>query len=725
MTTSPAVPQDEPRILLVDDDATSLAVLRRTLDGRGFRLFVTRSGEEALEVARRARPLLVLMDVMMPGLDGYEACRRLKSDPQTRDAAVIFLSSLDDARDKVRGLEAGAVDFVTKPFQAEEVVARVNTHLTLERLRRQLEARNAELARELAVAQQLLSDARSRVEGPLVGSSPAVRVLRESIAREAESAEPVLLTGPADSGHESTARAIHHASPRGDQAFIHVNCGLLPPDARLLPVPAEARDGSPARLGLVELAERGTVFLEEVQRLPGDLQQRLARVLEAAVADRERGATPRPDARVVASCSAPLEAATLEPKLLAALERRQLRLPSLAERAEDVPELARYFVRHYAQRVGSVVEGLSESSLERLARYRWPGGVRELQSLLERAVASAREPVLEIDPALLDEGFPLGSYRLLEKVGSGGMGEVWRARHQLLARPCAIKLVRPERLGERGRDQAIERFRREARAIARLASPHTVRLFDFGVSDAGSPFYVMELLDGLDLHTLVERFGPLPPERAVAVLRQACRSLAEAHQAGLLHRDVKPQNVLLCRLGLECDVAKVVDFGLARSVGAGEAQITAEGAVTGTPAYMPPERVLGEPGDERSDIYALGGVAFYLLTGRAPFAGEPMAVMIHHVRTPPPLPSSLAPVPPALEAVVLACLEKDPARRPATALELWRRLGEVELKARWTRELAEAWWREHAPGPAAAGGDDSSDEMGRPPGEEGTTACRP
>ena len=131
MTTSPAVPQDEPRILLVDDDATSLAVLRRTLDGRGFRLFVTRSGEEALEVARRARPLLVLMDVVMPGIDGYEACRRLKSDPQTRDAAVIFLSSLDEARDKVRGLEAGAVDFVTKPFQAEEVVARVNTHLTL------------------------------------------------------------------------------------------------------------------------------------------------------------------------------------------------------------------------------------------------------------------------------------------------------------------------------------------------------------------------------------------------------------------------------------------------------------------------------------------------------------------------------------------------------------------------------------------------------------------
>ena len=186
------------------------------------------------------------------------------------------------------------------------------------------------------------------------------------------------------------------------------------------------------------------------------------------------------------------------------------------------------------------------------------------------------------------------------------MGEVWRARHQLLARPCAVKLVRPELLGETGREQALERFGREARTIARLGSPHTVRLYDFGVSETGNPYFVMELLDGLDLHSLVTRHGPLPPGRVVAVLRQVCRSLAEAHQAGLLHRDVKPQNVLLCRLGIECDVAKVLDFGLAKSIRGDETQITGDGAVTGTPAYMPPERVVGEPADERSDLYSLG-----------------------------------------------------------------------------------------------------------------------
>ncbi len=489
--TTAAEPAEDARVLLVDDDATSLAVLRRTLEGRGYHLFATRSGEQAIEVARRARPLLVLMDVMMPGVDGYEACRRLKADPATRDAAVLFLSSLDDARDKVRGLEVGAVDFITKPFQAEEVVARVNAHLTIARLRRQLEARNADLARELAVAEELLADARRRAEGPLVGSSPAVRALRESIAAEAGRAEPLLLTGSPGSGVEASARAIHHASPRAAQAFLHVNCGLLSGsrDAGLLPGPGTG--GGAPRLSLLEVAERGTLFLEEVQRLPAEEQERLAAVIEAAEAAREKGAVPAPDVRVLASSSGALEAsAGFHPRLLARLEARQLRVPALAERAEDVPELAQFFVRQHARRVGSVAERVSEASVRRLQRYRWPGGVRELSSLLERAVASARGPVVEIDPGLLDEGLPLGSYRLLEKLGAGGMGEVWRARHQLLARPCAVKLVRPELLGETGREQALERFGREARTIARLGSPHTVRLYDFGVSETGNPYFV-------------------------------------------------------------------------------------------------------------------------------------------------------------------------------------------------------------------------------------------
>ena len=217
------------------------------------------------------------------------------------------------------------------------------------------------------------------------------------------------------------------------------------------------------------------------------------------------------------------------------------------------------------------------------------------------------------------------------------MGEVWRARHQLLARPCAVKLIRPDRLGG-NRDAAVGRFRLEARAISRLTSPNTVRLYDFGVSETGSLYFVMELLDGLDLFTLIQRFGPLPAARAVPILPQACRSLAEAHAAGLLHRDIKPHNLFLCRLGVDFDVVKVLDFGLVKSVGQDDANLTADGVLTGTPAYMPPERVTGSPGGETSDLYSLGCVAFWMLTGKPVFSGDPMAMLIHHVRTPPRAP---------------------------------------------------------------------------------------
>jgi serine/threonine-protein kinase len=285
----------------------------------------------------------------------------------------------------------------------------------------------------------------------------------------------------------------------------------------------------------------------------------------------------------------------------------------------------------------------------------------------------------------------------MEKLGEGGMGEVWRARHQLLARPCAVKLIRPELLGEKNREGATERFRLEARSIARLTSPNTVRLYDFGVSETGSFYFVMELLTGMDLASIIQRFGPMAPERVVYVLRQACRSLGEAHAAGLLHRDIKPQNLYLCRLGLDFDVLKVLDFGLVKSLGEETAQMTAEGVLTGTPAYMPPERVVGGAADERSDLYSLGCVAYWMLTGRPVFTGEPMAVMIHHARTPPQAPSTAAgsSIPERLEQIVMGCLEKAPDKRPSSAIELWQQLGDVKLPTPWTLEQAENWWRRH------------------------------
>jgi serine/threonine-protein kinase len=286
-----------------------------------------------------------------------------------------------------------------------------------------------------------------------------------------------------------------------------------------------------------------------------------------------------------------------------------------------------------------------------------------------------------------------------------------------------VKLIRAELLGLGKREKVVERFRREAHAIARLSSPNTVRLYDFGVSEAGSLYFVMELLEGLDLATLVQRFGPLEPARVVSVLRQACRSLGEAHAAGLLHRDIKPHNLLLCRLGLDFDVLKVLDFGLVKSLREEESDLTADGAVTGTPAYMPPERAAGEPADERSDIYSLGCVAYWMLAGQTVFTGEPMAILVHHARTPPQPPSQTSgrSIPPNLEQLVLACLEKAPAKRPQSAVELWRRLGELGLEPAWTQERAEEWWRRALPElcqePPKPG--DTSDELLLPGGGRG------
>ena len=302
----------------------------------------------------------------------------------------------------------------------------------------------------------------------------------------------------------------------------------------------------------------------------------------------------------------------------------------------------------------------------------------------------------------------LGSYRLVERLGKGGMGEVWRAKHRMLARPAAIKLIRPEVLGAKdaaARDMLLRRFEREAQATALMRSAHTMELYDFGIAEDGTFYYVMELLDGFDLDELVERFGPVPAERAVHFLQQICASLAEAHEAGLIHRDVKPANLYACHYGREVDFIKVLDFGLVKQGRApeeGADKLTAgDMSPGGTPAFMAPEQALGDGEvDGRSDIYALGCVAYWLLTGSLVFKGTtPMETIVLHVNREPEPPSrrTTRPIPADLEGIVLACLAKDPADRPQTADEVALRLGTVRMAEEWTPLRARDWWNEHRP----------------------------
>lgn len=300
----------------------------------------------------------------------------------------------------------------------------------------------------------------------------------------------------------------------------------------------------------------------------------------------------------------------------------------------------------------------------------------------------------------------LGSYRLEGKLGTGGMGDVYRATHRLLARPAAIKLIRPEVLGASTPEAAeiiVERFKREARAAANLRSPNTIELYDFGTTADGALYYVMELLEGLNLQEMVERFGPLPPARAVHFLRQACLSLGEAHDRGLVHRDIKPSNLVAARLGLGVDHLKILDFGLVKADpdhASGSTLLTSPNVTTGTPAFMSPEMALGDaPVDRRADIYALGCVGYWLLTGRNVFEGPtPVAVLMAHVREQPVPPSrrSELDVPPELDDVILACLAKRPEDRPSNAMDIYEALCCLPV-APWNSTTALEWWSLHLP----------------------------
>jgi len=307
----------------------------------------------------------------------------------------------------------------------------------------------------------------------------------------------------------------------------------------------------------------------------------------------------------------------------------------------------------------------------------------------------------------LREAQALGSYHLVERLGTGGMGEVWRAEHRLLARNAAIKLVRPEVLGVKNEQEAqviLRRFEREAQATAALSSPHTIQVFDFGITGEGTFYYVMELLEGRDLESLVREFGPLPPNRVIHLLRQVCHSLADAHARGLVHRDVKPANIYVCRMGLEYDFTKVLDFGLVKvkeRSREGDSLMTLEQTTTGTPAYMAPEAIVGTGDvDRRADVYALGCVAYFLLTGELVFqADTSMKMLLQHVQAQPTPPSERAelPVPRELDDLIMACLQKDPKLRPTDAGALFKMACNCRGRDEWTQDQAEQWWKAHLP----------------------------
>ena len=302
------------------------------------------------------------------------------------------------------------------------------------------------------------------------------------------------------------------------------------------------------------------------------------------------------------------------------------------------------------------------------------------------------------------EAQQLGQYRLKQVLGFGGMGAVYLAEHVLLRRPCAVKLIRPDQAGD---PRTLIRFEREVQATATLTHPNTVEIFDYGHAEDGTFYYVMEYLPGMNLEDLVEKHGPMPPERAVHLLRQVCQALREAHGIGLIHRDIKPSNILACERGRVYDVAKLLDFGMVKDVGpAGDdARLTREGALTGSPAFVSPEQAAGRQQlDARSDIYNVGAVAYFLITGQLLFERQSALQMLHaHAYEPPvPIQRFQEAAPADLQGVVLRCLEKDPNRRYQDAASLDKALAACTCAGGWTPERAEDWWRRQDDSPIRA-----------------------
>ncbi|MBS1240932.1 MAG: protein kinase [Gemmatimonadetes bacterium] len=488
----PVTPAD---ILVVDDNEDNRAVLERRLSRQGHRVTSAAGGRAALELVGRARFDLVLLDVLMPDLDGLTVLERLKANPATRDLPVIMISALDDVASVVRCIERGAEDHLPKPFDPVLLRARISACLEKKRLR------DVEL-----------------------------EYLRE-VDRVIEAASAI-----------------------------------------------EA--GTYVAGGLAEVAQRG------------DALGRLARVFDTM-----------------------------------------------------------------ADQVKAREERLREQ-------------VDALRREIEAAKGATRQAAESEVPALPEGQVFAGRYQILEEIGSGGMGMVYRAFDRVLGEQVAIKTLRPELVRD---PVAIERFKSEIRLARHISDRHVVRTHDFG--DHEGMFYLtMEYVEGITVRHLLDQRGRLGMASTIAIATQLAQSLAVAHGEGVIHRDIKPQNLLLDANG----VLKVMDFGVARLADRSTG-LTQAGMLVGTPAYMAPEQILSDSFDARADLYAAGVVMFECLTGRLPFeANSQVALIAKLMMETPPAPASLNPeVSPALSALVLRLLAKEPGLRPASGAELGRLLSEL------------------------------------------------
>lgn len=632
-------------IFLVDDNPSNLSLLAGILRGAGFRVRAVNTGTRALALAKAQVPELIMLDITMPEMDGYQVCEALKADEATRDVPVIFISALDEPLDKVKAFKTGGVDYVTKPFQAEEVVVRVENQLKVSRLQRETEAKNAELQRayeQIKTAEEQIA----RLSQPSAGQLEDTAGWAAAVASEVSRA--------------IGAREIGVWSLEDGKVTPLAPGGTAAPDPRHLVGPERgveyiARDGS----RVVSVAGMtgvpcGALVISAETSAWGETQKRLISGLAHHL-------------------GTALELRTLRRQLSAAEASRRATRRALTDRGIEALLLC--------PRCGccSADPGGAESS---------PG----LKCPHDGATLDASRTL----PLRVN-----GRYRFEKLLGEGGMGSVFAAHDETLERHVALKIIKQRLQGD-----AATRFRleREAKVIARIQHPGVTALFDTTELEDGSLVLVMELLKGRGLSSVLSRFGAGTPQQVARLLRQTGAALSAAHKEGVIHRDIKPDNIFLVadNGGFQ---AKLLDFGVALSIRFDE-RLTQTGMMVGTPVYMSPEQLQCKILDERADLYSLACVMWEALVGRRLVQGAQIAGIVMSVLNDPPVPVSrfLPGISPMIDELFASALAKSHLDRPAS-VEAWS----ADLATRLENESPgdhKGWplemWEESAEQPATS-----------------------
>lgn len=404
-------------VMIVDDTPSNLGVLFDCLHNAGFKVLVAQDGVSALHQAERAMPDVILLDIRMPGIDGYETCSQLKEKAALQDIPVIFMTALSETQDKVKAFAVGGVDYVTKPFQHEEVLARVCAHLSIRRLQQELQRRNIQLQKTIDAHQQAQATVHYLSEeiktehnfDEIIGCSASLERVLKQMQQVANTDSTVLIHGETGTGKELIARAIHHHSQRREKPLIKLNCAALPCElieSELFGHEKGAFTGAvQKRKGRFELADKGTLFLDEVGELSVEAQAKLLRVLQEQAFERVGGVdTIQTDVRVIAATNRQLHTAVEQGSFRLDLYYRlavfPITLPPLRERHTDIPLLAQHFIEKLARKLGKPLNGLAPAALTKLTQHTWPGNIRELHNVLERAAILAQGPVIDIEQLL-------------------------------------------------------------------------------------------------------------------------------------------------------------------------------------------------------------------------------------------------------------------------------------------------------------------------------------